>query len=68
MAFKFKQFNEIKNNFFMKLYFFFHKAPLYIAVEKAKIEIIKLLLSCNKLDINLLNIFKNKNFYVIQNN
>ena len=34
----------------------FHKTALYLAVEKENIEIIKLLLTNDQLDINLLNI------------
>ena len=35
-----------------------YKTALYLAVEKENIEIIKLLLTNDKLDINLINIFK----------
>ena len=41
------QWNSIKN---------FFKTPLYKAVENENIEIIKLLLSANNIDINAINI------------
>ena len=50
MKFKIKYFNEIlkkKKNY---------KIPLYFAVEKENIEIIKLLLSNDKIDVNILYI------------
>ena len=53
MKFKFIFFNEI-------LIFFFYKTALLWAVQKENIEIIKLLLTNEKLDINsiyILNIF-----------
>lgn len=37
---------------------FYHKTPLYMAVEKQNIEIITLLLSCDKINVNLGSIFK----------
>ena len=43
-----------------------YKTALYMAVENENIEIVKLLLSCDKLDINhgfVLNMY----FYTIQN-
>ena len=36
------------------------KAPLYLAVEKGYIEIVKLLINNNKLDINYINILYEK--------
>ena len=59
MKFKIILFNEI-------LIILFYKTALYLAVEKENVEIIKLLLTNDKLDINLkhiLNIFN----YKIQN-
>lgn len=35
--------------------FLLNKTPLYFAVEKGNIEVIKLLLANDKLDINVLN-------------
>ena len=64
-------FNEIQNHIFQwnKNYIFqwdsdiwFHKSALYLAVEKENIEIVKLLLTNDKLDINILNIL---NIYFI---
>ena len=51
IKFDIKIFNEIQ-------YKIFHKTALCIAIEKENIEIVKLLLMNEKLDINLLNIFK----------
>ena len=36
-----------------------NKSALYLAIEKENIEIVKLLLTNDKLDINILNIFHN---------
>ena len=41
-----------------------NKTALYHAVEKENIEIIQLLLSNDKIDVNILNIFI-KNIYII---
>ena len=49
MKFKIISFNEIIK--------YFYKTALYLAVEKENIEIVKLLLNNNQLDINFLNIF-----------
>ena len=38
----------------------FYKTVLYRAVEKENIEIIRLLLSSDKIDVNILNIFNKK--------
>ena len=38
----------------------FHQTAFYCAVEKGNIEIIKLLLTNDKLDINILNIHTNE--------
>lgn len=43
----------------------FYTTALYLAAEKGNKEIIKLLLTCNELDVNILNIFKNHNIYSI---
>ena len=40
----------------MILLFYFHVPPLYMAVEKENIEIIKLLLANKNLDINITNV------------
>lgn len=40
----------------MKFALQFDKTPLHLAVEKNNIEIIKLLLSCEKIDVNCLMI------------
>ena len=45
-----------KSNIWIELIFYIYKTALYLAVEKENIEIIKLLLSNDKLDINILNI------------
>lgn len=45
-----------KKNIFIEFIFFcFNKAPLYAAVEKENYDIVRLLCSNDKLDINLLN-------------
>ena len=44
----------------------FYKTALFLAVEKESIEIVKLLLTNDKLDINIINIL-NIFFYNIQN-
>lgn len=42
--------------FFLKfLILQFHMTPLYLAVEKQNIEIIKYLLTNDKIDVNILN-------------
>ena len=38
------------------LYFFINQAPIYVAVQKENIDIVKLLLT-NKLNINIRSIF-----------
>ena len=53
MKFKIITFDEIK--------IYFYKTPLYFAIEKENIEIIKLLLTNDKLNINILNIL---NIYI----
>ena len=42
----------------MKLFHQFYKTALHIAVEKENIEIIKLLLTNDQIDVNTLNILK----------
>ena len=44
----------------------YYKTAFYLAVEKENIEIVKLLLTNEKLDINILNIF-NIFFHKVQN-
>ena len=41
----------------MKFYYLFDKTALYLAIEKENIEIVKLLLSNEKIDVNIINIF-----------
>lgn len=41
----------------MKLLFYFHETALFLAVKEGCIEIIKILLANEKLDVNKLNIF-----------
>ena len=48
MKFKIISFNEIL--------IYFYKTALYLAIEKENLEIIKLLLMNEKIDINILNI------------
>lgn len=43
---------KLKIKYFNDIYIRFHKTALYLAVEKENVEIIKLLLSNNELDIN----------------
>ena len=50
MKFKIKMLN--------KVLIYFNKTALCLAVEKENIEIVKLLLSNDKIDVNILNIFK----------
>lgn len=49
----------------MKFCKIFNKTILYIAVEKRNIDIVKLLLACENIDINALSIFKTKLFIKI---
>ena len=49
IVFKFKWLNEI--------WLWFYKTALYLAIENGNIDHVKLLLTNNKLDINILNIF-----------
>lgn len=46
----------------MKLLFYFHETALFLAVKKGCIEIIKILLTNDKIDVNELNIL---NFFFI---
>ena len=48
----------------MKFILLFQKTPLYIAVEKENIDIVKLLLMNDEIDVNLTN----KSFYNFQEN
>lgn len=43
----------------MKFYFILNKSPLYYAIEKENIEIIKLLVASQNIDINFKNVFIN---------
>ena len=57
MTFKIKLFNGIKNkNHLIKFFHTNYLAALYHAVDKENIEIIKLLLSNDKIDPNISNI------------
>ena len=58
MKFKIIKLNEIK--------IWFYKTALFAAIEEENIEIVKLLLANNKLDINIINIFQ-LCFHSIQN-
>ena len=49
-------------NYFMIFFFCLYQAPLNIAVEKENIEIIKLLLSKDKINVNQRTIFRFSNF------
>lgn len=55
-----------------EIYFLFHQTALYGAIEENNIEIVKLLLSNEKLNINILNVlycFINKiNMKIIERN
>lgn len=42
----------------MKFFCIFQKGILYMAIEKGNIEIIKLLLSCKNIDVNMKTIQK----------
>lgn len=46
----------------MKLFILFYKTALFAAVEKENIEIVKLLLTKDKLDINIINKVQNHVF------
>ena len=65
MEFKIISFNWIQNHIFERNFdiIIIYKTAFYLAVEKESIEIVKLLLTNDKLDINVLNIFHN--FYII---
>ena len=52
-----KYFNKIYIQFFNEIAQLFHEAPIYCAVKKNNIEIVKILLSNDKIDINILYIF-----------
>ena len=41
----------------MKFLHYLNKTALFLAAEKENIEIIKLLLKCDKIDVNKINIF-----------
>lgn len=43
--------------FYKILIIFFFNAPLYIAVSNGSIEIVKLLLSDNKIDVNAFSVY-----------
>ena len=56
MLFNSKYFNCIQKQIIYEISMKFYKTALYLAVEKENIEIVKLLLTNDKLDINILNI------------
>ena len=68
ITFKIISFNRIQNHIFQWNFniIIIYKTALYLAVEKENIEIIKLLLTNDKLDINIINIL-NIFFYKISN-
>lgn len=51
----------------MKFLHDFYKTPLFVAIEKENIGIVSLLLSNDKIDINIPNIFINYYVYMIRN-
>lgn len=61
------KFNELNLNE-IYIYFFFNKTALYVAVEKGNIDIIKLLLTCDKLDLNILCSMDYSNRYYLKKN
>lgn len=49
----------------MKLiFYFFNIAPLYICVQKQNVEMVKLLLTSEKIDVNIKSIQKKFNFLI----
>ena len=56
MKFKINEINYIRNYNYNAIYKKIYKTALYCAVEKRNIEIINLLISNDKLDINFLNV------------
>lgn len=49
----------------MKFWFFlFYKASIHLAIEKQNTEIVKLLLSCKTIDVNIVSI-SNSNYLII---
>lgn len=42
--------------------YFFNIAPLYICVQKQNVEMVKLLLTSEKIDVNIKSIQKNSTF------
>ena len=54
--FNFTNLMRYKNSFINEILFKFNKSALFIAVEKGNIEIIKLLLSHKRLNINIINV------------
>ena len=53
MAFEIVCFNIIQYYIFNDILIYLYKTALYLAVEKENIEIVKLLLTNDKIDINL---------------
>lgn len=53
----------------MKLiFYFFNIAPLYICVQKQNVEMVELLLTSEKIDVNIKSIQKKFNFLIEFNN
>ena len=52
MKFLFYLVNEIYKLYFIQFSFSFNETALHIAVAKRNIEIVKLLLKCDKIDVN----------------
>lgn len=47
-------FNEIKKEFsFNEIFSYFYKTALHVAIEKRNTEMVKLLLTCDRIDINI---------------
>ena len=51
----------------MKYYIIIQKAPLLLAVEKNDPEIVEILLSHQKIDINIINIINSDFFNMVKN-
>ena len=44
------------NKYFNQIYFYFNTTAIYLAVNKGSVEIVKLLLAYDKIDVNYINI------------
>ena len=65
IKFKDKSFHKIQNNILIKFKITFYKTALHIAVEKENVEIVQLLLSHDKIDINIQYISYNKIYEIL---